>query len=245
MHALECATGCTSWICNNWTAGLTADCICVSLHSKPHPRCTIWSKHSHWSIFEFLVHDFSQTSYMEHIALWTLSSLSLLFTLAWNYTLSRKKSLIIGAPGSGWDRNFYMGTQNGSNNKLWLRDFFDSHLRIKVTPLRMFPIHVCLYREALQCLQAWCVLLRSILKIGVWATCLYALYSSTVYLGVLCVGFQTIFFYFKLVDRAPLKKRKKERLINGYFLNIWFWHVWLFWWMILVLIDAGDSDFDT
>ena len=24
MHALECATGCTSWICNNRTAGLTA-----------------------------------------------------------------------------------------------------------------------------------------------------------------------------------------------------------------------------
>ena len=24
LHALECATGCTSWICNNWTAGLTA-----------------------------------------------------------------------------------------------------------------------------------------------------------------------------------------------------------------------------
>ena len=24
MHALQYATGCTSWICNNWTAGLTA-----------------------------------------------------------------------------------------------------------------------------------------------------------------------------------------------------------------------------
>ena len=24
MHALERATGCTSWICNNWTAGVTA-----------------------------------------------------------------------------------------------------------------------------------------------------------------------------------------------------------------------------
>ena len=22
LHALECATGCTSWICNNWTTGL-------------------------------------------------------------------------------------------------------------------------------------------------------------------------------------------------------------------------------
>ena len=25
MHALECATGCTSCICNNWTSGLTAE----------------------------------------------------------------------------------------------------------------------------------------------------------------------------------------------------------------------------
>ena len=24
LHALECATGCTSWICNSWTAGLMA-----------------------------------------------------------------------------------------------------------------------------------------------------------------------------------------------------------------------------
>ena len=24
MHALECGPRCTSWICNNWTAGLTA-----------------------------------------------------------------------------------------------------------------------------------------------------------------------------------------------------------------------------
>ena len=31
--------------------------------------------------------------------------------------------------------------------------------------------------------------------------------------------------------------RKKERLTNGYFLNLWFWHVQLFWWMILVSID--------
>ena len=23
LHALECGTGSTSWICNNWTAGLT------------------------------------------------------------------------------------------------------------------------------------------------------------------------------------------------------------------------------
>ena len=31
-------------------------------------------------------------------------------------------------------------------------------------------------------------------------------------------------------------------------LNIWFWRIQLFWWMILVLLDAqiaGDSDFDT
>ena len=35
------------------------------------------------------------------------------------YTLSRKKKiLIIGTLGSGWDRKFYMGTQNGSNYKL-------------------------------------------------------------------------------------------------------------------------------
>ena len=32
-----------------------------------------------------------------------------------NYTLSRK---IIGTLGSGWDRKFYMGTQNGSNYEL-------------------------------------------------------------------------------------------------------------------------------
>ena len=25
FHALECGPGCTSWICNNWTAGLTAE----------------------------------------------------------------------------------------------------------------------------------------------------------------------------------------------------------------------------
>ena len=25
LHALECGPGCTSWICNNWTAGLMAE----------------------------------------------------------------------------------------------------------------------------------------------------------------------------------------------------------------------------
>ena len=46
--------------------------------------------------------------------------LSVQVTLKKNYTLSRKKKkiLIIGTLGSGWDRKFYMGTQNGSNYEL-------------------------------------------------------------------------------------------------------------------------------
>ena len=36
------------------------------------------------------------------------------------YTLSRKKKtkLIRGGTGSTWERNFYMGTQNGSKNEI-------------------------------------------------------------------------------------------------------------------------------
>ena len=53
------------------------------------------------------------------------------------YTLSskKKKILIIGTLGSGWDRKFHMGTQNGSNYELRSRDFFDSGPRIKVMAL--------------------------------------------------------------------------------------------------------------
>ena len=31
LHALECATGCTSWICNNWTTGLTTGMPSLSI----------------------------------------------------------------------------------------------------------------------------------------------------------------------------------------------------------------------
>ena len=70
---------------------------CVSLHSRPCPWRTIWSEHSHWSIFEFLARDFPQTSYTEHITRWTLSSLSLLSSLGvtgrnWNTVKSRDGS---------------------------------------------------------------------------------------------------------------------------------------------------------
>ena len=64
-------------------------------------------------------------------------------------TLSRKKKIsIIGTLGSGWDRKFYMGTQNGSNNELWSRDFFDSRPRIKVMAFwslyrKPFTCNVC------------------------------------------------------------------------------------------------------
>jgi hypothetical protein len=34
------------------------------------------------------------------------------------------------------------------------------------------------------------------------------------------------------------ENRKKERIRNGYFSNIWFWYVQLFWWMMLVLLDG-------
>ena len=32
LHALECGPGCTSWICNKWTAGLTT--VVTSLAEK-------------------------------------------------------------------------------------------------------------------------------------------------------------------------------------------------------------------
>ena len=50
----------------------------------------------------------------------------------------------------------------------------------------------------------------------------------------------------ELAQETRKKERKKERMRNGYYSNIWFWHVQLFWWMILVLLDsqfAGNSDF--
>ena len=92
----------------------------------------------------------------------------------WNRK-KKKKISIIGTLGSGWNWIFYMGTQNGSNHELWSSDFFDSHLRIKITPLRVFPI--CLYREAmhLQWFHVWCALFRNMLIIGVWATCLHCM----------------------------------------------------------------------
>ena len=34
MHALECGPGCTSWICNKWTAGvMAATHLCRTSHS--------------------------------------------------------------------------------------------------------------------------------------------------------------------------------------------------------------------
>ena len=50
---------------------------CISLHSRPRPQYTISIKCSHWSIFEFLVHDFPHTSYTEYIARSILFSLHL------------------------------------------------------------------------------------------------------------------------------------------------------------------------
>ena len=46
----------------------------VNLHPRPRPQRTIWIEHSHWSIFEFMAHDFPKTSYMEYIAHSILSS---------------------------------------------------------------------------------------------------------------------------------------------------------------------------
>ena len=37
LHALEHATGCTSWICNNWTAGVTAGGGGGVLEHPEHP----------------------------------------------------------------------------------------------------------------------------------------------------------------------------------------------------------------
>ena len=39
----------------------------VSLHLRPRPQHTIWIERSHWSIFEFLVHDFPKTYHTEYI----------------------------------------------------------------------------------------------------------------------------------------------------------------------------------
>ena len=57
----------------------------ISLHLRPCPQCAIWIEHSHWSILEFLVCNFPQTSYTEHIVHSTLSSL--LYYLLLEYRL--------------------------------------------------------------------------------------------------------------------------------------------------------------
>ena len=52
----------------------------------------------------------------------------------------------------------------------------------------------------------------------------------------------------ELAQETRKKERRKKEWEMAYFLNIWFWRVQLFWWMILVLLDAqfaGDSDFHT
>ena len=56
------------------------------------------------------------------------------------YTLSRKKKkiLIIGTLGSGWDRKFYMGAQNGSNAEIWPSGILIHALESKLRPFE-FP----------------------------------------------------------------------------------------------------------
>ena len=86
---------------------------CVSLHSRPRPRRTIWIKCPHWSIFEFLVRDFPQTSYTEHIARWTLfiiyscletfmSSRGNCFCACYSQAITRSASCKRGTSWSPW-----------------------------------------------------------------------------------------------------------------------------------------------
>ena len=89
--------------------------------------------------------------YASSSTMWRFSNNFFFCLVFWSpcYTLSRKKLiLIIGTLGSGWNRKFYMGAQNGSNYELWSRDFFDSRPRIKVMALwslyrKPFTCNVC------------------------------------------------------------------------------------------------------
>ena len=72
------------------------------------PACIVWFHYASSSIIGWFLDNFFLLSVLVSLKLHT------------NYTLSRKKKkiLIIGTLGSGWDRKFYMGTQNGSNYEL-------------------------------------------------------------------------------------------------------------------------------
>ena len=55
LHALERATGCTSWICNNWTAGVTAvDTRCWILVQKLHRVCILYTAYYEWHTYVIL-----------------------------------------------------------------------------------------------------------------------------------------------------------------------------------------------
>ena len=47
FHALECSTGCTSCICNNWTAGVTAGVACkhTKKNNKSHLLMRLHEEH--------------------------------------------------------------------------------------------------------------------------------------------------------------------------------------------------------
>ena len=112
-----------------------------------------------------------------------------------HYTLTTK-DFHYWDSGERLDGNFYMGTQNG---QLWSRDFFDSHLRIKVTPPRVLNSPYVYIGKPCICNVSTCGVryLQTCSQLHVvWV-------ASTVYLGVLCVGLWTIFFC--LVCRLPWK----------------------------------------